>query len=61
MRDVWVSCMKNNNWDSAKCRAESAAYLRCRIDNKLMSPEEVEKLGFNHAEWDTAGRISSQK
>lgn len=57
MRENWVACMNTHAWDSSKCRSESAAYLRCRMDNNLMSPEEVAKLGYNDVEWDRAGLI----
>ncbi|VDD79150.1 unnamed protein product [Mesocestoides corti] len=61
MRELWTACMKENDWNSEKCRAESAAYLRCRIDNKLMKPDEIQRLGFNYTEWDTAGQLSSKQ
>ena len=61
MRDAWANCMKANAWDSGKCRAESAAYLRCRIENNLMKPEEIAKLGFNKIEWDKGGEIFAKK
>ncbi|KAL5110159.1 Cytochrome c oxidase assembly protein COX19 [Taenia crassiceps] len=61
MREKWMACMKAHAWDSGECRSESAAYLRCRMANNLMSPEEVTKLGFNDAEWNQAGLIYSEK
>ncbi|VDM32410.1 unnamed protein product [Hydatigera taeniaeformis] len=61
MRDKWVACMKNHDWDSGKCRPESAAYLRCRMANNLMSPEEIAKLGFSNAEWNQAELIYCEK
>ncbi|KAM3174908.1 hypothetical protein ACTXT7_009597 [Hymenolepis weldensis] len=61
MREKWINCMKSNSWESSKCRVESAAYLQCRIENNLMSPEETTKLGFNEEEWKKAEKIQSRR
>lgn len=44
---VYLLCLKENADDSTPCRALAKEYLRCRMDNQLMSREEWSKLGFN--------------
>ncbi|VDN41516.1 unnamed protein product [Dibothriocephalus latus] len=62
MRDVWITCMKESAWDSSKCRAEAASYLRCRMENNLMGQEEIQRLGFNEDEWKkAAAKMRDQK
>ncbi|CAH8520688.1 unnamed protein product [Heterobilharzia americana] len=47
----WTQCMKKNHWDNSLCRSEAAGYLRCRAENKLMDPDEIDLLGFTEEEW----------
>lgn len=45
-KEIFMECIRNNNYDSHKCRAESKQYLQCRMDRDLMAKEPLDKLGF---------------
>lgn len=42
----YMSCLKQNRNNAGPCRAESRAYLECRMDKNLMSREDFQKLGL---------------
>lgn len=44
----YMVCLSDNNQDNSKCRAESKAYLACRMENTLMAKEEWSYLGFEN-------------
>lgn len=41
-----LQCLRDAQGDNNKCRAQSLAYLQCRMDNGLMAQESLDKLGF---------------
>eukprot|EP01137_Pigoraptor_chileana_P028606 Opistho-2@12737 len=43
---VFMDCLARGHYDSSLCRAESKAYLECRMDRDLMAREDLNKLGF---------------
>ncbi|XP_030375460.1 cytochrome c oxidase assembly protein COX19-like [Scaptodrosophila lebanonensis] len=43
---LYVSCIRRNESDSAKCRQQAQDYLSCRMDNNLMDRTEWSRLGF---------------
>ena len=42
----FMLCLKKNENNERMCRAESKAYLQCRMDRELMRKEELTALGF---------------
>ncbi|XP_041819183.1 cytochrome c oxidase assembly protein COX19 [Chelmon rostratus] len=45
-KEVFMKCLRDNSFDSSKCRLQSKDYLECRMDHQLMTKEPLEKLGF---------------
>ena len=43
----YMECLKKCGSDNGLCRAESKAYLQCRMDKELMTPESFKKLGYH--------------
>eukprot|EP00743_Colponemidia_sp_Colp-15_P007459 GILK01008060.1.p1 GENE.GILK01008060.1~~GILK01008060.1.p1 ORF type:complete len:128 (+),score=5.82 GILK01008060.1:42-425(+) len=46
LMQAYMKCLKENNSWSVHCRDLSKQYLSCRMDNNLMVPETMERLGF---------------
>ena len=44
--EVFMDCLKANNYSQRECRLESKEYLECRMANELMTVEDVVDLGF---------------
>ena len=45
--EIYLSCLKEQADVHHKCRDYSKAYLQCRMDNELMSRENLDNLGFS--------------
>ncbi|XP_053555503.1 cytochrome c oxidase assembly protein COX19 [Bombina bombina] len=45
-KEKFMSCLRENHFQSSLCREESKEYLECRMDRQLMAKEPLEKLGF---------------
>ncbi|XP_068161980.1 cytochrome c oxidase assembly protein COX19 [Antennarius striatus] len=45
-KEIFMTCLKNNSFNSSKCRLQSKEYLECRMQHQLMTQEPLEKLGF---------------
>lgn len=43
----YLACLKENKDMHHKCREHSKGYLQCRMENELMSPENLDQLGFS--------------
>ena len=41
-----MACLKANNYSQRECRVESREYLQCRMDNDLMTKENLDDLGY---------------
>ncbi|XP_017867755.1 PREDICTED: cytochrome c oxidase assembly protein COX19 [Drosophila arizonae] len=50
---IYASCLRRNDNDNSKCRAEAKEYLGCRMENNLMEKTEWAKLGFPEKEQPT--------
>mmetsp|Transcript_22983 Transcript_22983/g.67718 ORF Transcript_22983/g.67718 Transcript_22983/m.67718 type:complete len:114 (-) Transcript_22983:39-380(-) len=46
LKSEYMGCLKQHSMQIDACRDLSASYLQCRMDRKLMAPEELERLGF---------------
>eukprot|EP00745_Piridium_sociabile_P036358 TRINITY_DN65176_c0_g1_i2.p1 TRINITY_DN65176_c0_g1~~TRINITY_DN65176_c0_g1_i2.p1 ORF type:complete len:130 (+),score=15.12 TRINITY_DN65176_c0_g1_i2:124-513(+) len=42
----YMRCLSRNKFDNMSCRHLSQAYLQCRMDNGLMTKEDMSRLGF---------------
>ncbi|KAI3634231.1 hypothetical protein MIR68_007835 [Amoeboaphelidium protococcarum] len=42
----YMKCIKKNKGSIEKCRDISKEYLQCRMDRKLMEPDQFENLGL---------------
>ncbi|XP_071813108.1 cytochrome c oxidase assembly protein COX19-like [Apostichopus japonicus] len=45
-KEIYMECIRNNRYNSHKCRMESKQYLECRMDRDLMAKEPLDNLGF---------------
>jgi cytochrome c oxidase assembly protein subunit 19 len=45
--EVYLSCLKEHMDKHHPCRDYSKDYLQCRMDRQLMSPENLDQLGFS--------------
>ncbi|CAB4406423.1 unnamed protein product [Rhizophagus irregularis] len=46
----YLECLKKNQGNNGNCRHLSKTYLKCRMDKGLMTPEEMNNLGFQDDE-----------
>lgn len=44
--EIFMSCLKENSYNQGACRVQSREYLQCRMDNELMTRENLDDLGF---------------
>lgn len=44
--EIYLDCLRKNKDVHHKCRDYSKDYLQCRMDRQLMSPENMDQLGF---------------
>lgn len=42
----YVKCLKDHQNDNRSCKLLSKSYIECRIENGLMAPDEMDRLGF---------------
>ncbi|KAF6026198.1 hypothetical protein EB796_015498 [Bugula neritina] len=56
----YMSCLRRSDLDNSACRELSKAYLKCRMENNLMTKEEWKNLGYND-DTKTAATESSEK
>ncbi|WRT64660.1 cytochrome c oxidase assembly protein COX19 [Kwoniella shivajii] len=42
----YLKCLKSNANDNGKCRLQSKKYLECRMDNNLMTRDDMKNLGL---------------
>jgi cytochrome c oxidase assembly protein subunit 19 len=52
----YLSCLKRHGNDASACRELSRAYLACRMDRELMSPQPLEELGFSKEDATPGGK-----
>ncbi|VDK43818.1 unnamed protein product [Anisakis simplex] len=50
----YMICLHENKNVNDKCRHLAKAYLKCRMDNDLMTKEDMAKLGFSDKDKDTS-------
>mmetsp|Transcript_13911 Transcript_13911/g.41141 ORF Transcript_13911/g.41141 Transcript_13911/m.41141 type:complete len:150 (-) Transcript_13911:259-708(-) len=43
LKSEYMGCLKQHSMQIDACRDLSASYLQCRMDRKLMAPEELER------------------
>lgn len=43
---TYMKCLKENKYDSEKCRHLSKFYLECRMERNLMARQDLKELGF---------------
>ncbi|XP_048576290.1 cytochrome c oxidase assembly protein COX19 isoform X3 [Nematostella vectensis] len=58
---TYMQCLKKNKNMNFNCRAESQAYLQCRMDRELMAKEDLAKLGFRSSAGTDAKQSSSNQ
>ncbi|EDO34751.1 predicted protein [Nematostella vectensis] len=58
---TYMQCLKKNKNMNFNCRAESQAYLQCRMDRELMAKEDLAKLGFRSSAGTNAKQSSSNQ
>lgn len=46
----YLACIKASNGNALACRQLSAKYMKCRIDNNLLSDEPLTNLGFRECD-----------
>lgn len=51
----YMVCLADNKRDNSKCRQESKEYLECRMNNVLMTKEDLSNLGFS----DTTNEVNA--
>ena len=55
----YLACLKDaRGMNADECRKLSMAYLKCRMDNNLMAPDQMKNLGF--AKWAKDGEIGEE-
>ncbi|WVQ83186.1 hypothetical protein IAT38_005325 [Cryptococcus sp. DSM 104549] len=42
----YIKCLRANASDNGQCRLESKKYLQCRMDNGLMTKDDMTNLGL---------------
>ncbi|OZJ05104.1 Cytochrome c oxidase assembly protein COX19 [Bifiguratus adelaidae] len=42
----YLKCLRDNKGNNGLCRHHSKAYLQCRMDKGLMTPDDMRNLGF---------------
>eukprot|EP01118_Nematostelium_gracile_P015992 TRINITY_DN6533_c0_g1_i1.p1 TRINITY_DN6533_c0_g1~~TRINITY_DN6533_c0_g1_i1.p1 ORF type:complete len:113 (+),score=35.95 TRINITY_DN6533_c0_g1_i1:130-468(+) len=42
----YLDCLKENGNVSLKCRDQSKKYIQCRMENQLMTQDELKNLGY---------------
>jgi cytochrome c oxidase assembly protein subunit 19 len=42
----YLSCLKRARGMNDQCRGVAKSYLKCRMENNLMAPDEMRNLGF---------------
>lgn len=47
---AYMECLRDNKYESVKCRNLSKEYLTCRMDRNLMIKQELSELGFTENE-----------
>lgn len=45
--ETYIACLQNNADQHNKCREYSREYLQCRMDNDLMTKENLDNLGYS--------------
>lgn len=60
--EIYLECLKESKDMHHKCREYSKDYLQCRMDRQLMSPENLDQLGFaEHAKVEGAREYDNSK
>lgn len=54
--ETYLACLQANQDMHHKCRDLSRAYLQCRMDHQLMSPENLDEMGFSEQQRVTGAR-----
>jgi cytochrome c oxidase assembly protein subunit 19 len=54
--EFYLACLKANKDMHHMCREHSRSYLQCRMDHQLMSPENLDHLGYSEAQKVTGAR-----
>jgi len=44
---IYLTCLKGSKNQHNHCRDMSKAYLQCRMDNQLMSEEDLNEMGYS--------------
>ncbi|CAK8692208.1 unnamed protein product [Clavelina lepadiformis] len=57
LKELFMKCLSERNFDNSLCREQSKNYLVCRMDKKLMQEETLTDLGFR----DTQNENKSNK
>ncbi|EFC46352.1 predicted protein, partial [Naegleria gruberi] len=39
--ELYYKCLQDNQNFASKCRKEASEYLKCRVENKLMSNDDM--------------------
>ena len=52
----YLACLEEHKDLHHKCRDYSREYLQCRMDRQLMSPENLDNLGFSEDQQVTGAR-----
>lgn len=47
-KNIYLQCLQDNSDMHHKCQDYSKQYLLCRMENQLMSKEDINTLGYNN-------------
>ncbi|KAL2643899.1 hypothetical protein R1flu_011486 [Riccia fluitans] len=53
----YMKCLKENKFDSDRCRQLSKIYLVCRMERGLMAKQDLKELGFKETK---GGRVEAE-